>query len=184
MNQTIAELTKGAVLTEVLNDNRIVAVYLDEECESPRTAYDNLGTILYTSRTYLLGDKCVTRDQIEHEFDRSKAVWLPIYAFIHSDITISTSPFNCRLDSGQCGEIYVTYEKIKAEYGWKKMSKKRVAQITKYLEGEIDTFNAYLAGNVYGFKTFDNTSHAEIDSVWGIYDSPSKIVEQVKANAL
>lgn len=182
--KTIAELTKGAVLTEILNDNRVVAVYLDEEPENPRTAWDNLGTILYTSRSYVLGDKQISKDKIDSTYDRKKSVWLPVYAFIHGGITLSTSPFHCRWDSGQSGEIYVTYEKIKAEYGWKKMSKKRKDQIVKNLKSEVETFNQYLSGSVYGFKTFDNTSGEEIDSSWGIYDSPSKIVEQVKVGAL
>lgn len=71
----------------------------DVDAPNPREEFDHLGTILYSSTRYTLGDKrggSVPPD----------AVSLPVYAFIHSGITLSTLPFTDPYDSGQSGVIY------------------------------------------------------------------------------
>lgn len=65
-------------------------------------------------------------------------VILPIYIYDHSLQTISTTPFNCRWDSGLLGYIYTSeYEGINKE-----MAKKE-------LESEIKLYNDYMNDNIY-----------------------------------
>ena len=93
---------------------------------------------------------------------------LPLYLYDHSGITMSTSPFSCRWDSGQVGFIYVTCERVRKEYGWKRITKARRDKILTYLNGEVQTYDQYLTGDVYGFIISDEDGD-EVDSCWGCY---------------
>lgn len=108
------------------------------------------------------------RKAIERAFE--KAVVLPLYLYDHSGITISTGPFSCVWDSGQVGWIYVTHENIRKEYGWKRLTKKRLKQIEGYLKGEVDVYDDYLTGAVYGYVVEDPDGiDVEDGSCWGFY---------------
>lgn len=118
------------------------------------------------------------REYLENRFSKN-FVWLPLYLFDHSGITISTTGFSCPWDSGQIGYIYVSKEKVRKEFGnqtseWRKKyhKGKGIMQIAKsLLECEIETFDKYLCGDVYGFKLFDivDGEEEEIDACWGFY---------------
>jgi len=56
---------------------------------------------------------------------------LPLYLYDHSGITMNTTGFSCGWDSGQVGYIVMSYEKIRKEYNWKNITKKRRTQIEK-----------------------------------------------------
>jgi hypothetical protein len=132
----------------------------DELCESPRE-WDNLGTMICNNRRYDLGDRKPSKNFPWDEFsswhkacnyllkNMDAAVILPLYLYDHSGITMNTTGFDCRWDSGQVGFIYVTKEKIKAEYGWKRLTKKRLKQIQDVLDDEVKTYNQFLTGEVY-----------------------------------
>jgi len=81
-------------------------------------------------------------------------------------ITISTSPFGCRFDSGQIGWIYITKDKIEKE-GW------TPEQAEKYLEGEVQVYDDYLTGNVYGYRITDADGDDK-DSCYGYYGDDGK----------
>lgn len=97
-------------------------------------------------------------------------VMLPLYLYDHSGITMSTGSFSCQWDSGQVGNIYMTREKIRKEQGWKVLTKSRREKIAKYLEGEVETYDQYLTGEVFGFTVVDPDDEDDpIDSCWGYY---------------
>lgn len=104
---------------------------------------------------------------------RKNHIILPLYLYDHSGITISCSRFSCPWDSGQVGWIYISYEDIRKEYNWKKLTKERKDKIISYLEGEVETYDQYLTGDVYGFKIKDSEDN-EIESYWGFYGSDWK----------
>lgn len=89
-----------------------------------------------------------------------------LFLYDHSGITISTSPFSCRWDSGQIGWIYITKEKIEAE-GW------TPEQANNYLDGEVEVYDNYLTGEVYGF-TIEDADGEEVESCWGYYGNDGK----------
>lgn len=93
---------------------------------------------------------------------------LPLYLYDHSGITISTGPFSCPWDSGQIGYIYITKEKAKKEYSWKYMNKSRIKKIIGYLESQVETYDQYLTGDVYGY-IISNEDNNHIDSCWGFF---------------
>jgi hypothetical protein len=148
-------------------------IFQDESPANPRTEWDNLGTMVCFHGRYNLGDE---HDYDSNDFDtweelkkliikdHDPAVILPIYMYDHSGITISTSPFGCRWDSGQIGFIYVSKQRAIEEYGFKRMSAKMKERITNYLDGEVDTYDQYLTGEVYGFDIMEGDEVIESSS--------------------
>lgn len=93
---------------------------------------------------------------------------LPIYMYDHGDISIKTTPFSCYWDSGRVGYTYMT--KSSAD-------RQGIKNPESILEAEVQEYNHYLTGNVWGFTLeLVNTcpcceqEKAEIiDSSWGYY---------------
>ena len=151
--------------------------------------WDNLGTMAYKHRNYKLGEEQIS-DPIEwledkmdipntfkstnerlHELEKrffEEYIALPLYLYDHSGITMATTPFGCRWDSGKVGYIYMTKEKAREEYGYKLITKARREKLLSYLKGEVETFDQYIRGDVYMFKVEDEEGE-EIDSCGGFY---------------
>ena len=140
-------------------DNCTIEIYVEDYPMNSRE-WDNLGTMVCWHSRYNLGDKNDFNDPEDfYEWLKdNKSVVLPLYLYDHSGITMSTSnsryPFTCPWDSGQVGYIYVTYEQIREEYGYKLITQKRYEQIAGYLRNEITEYDNYLTGNVYWFNVF------------------------------
>jgi len=99
---------------------------------------------------------------------------LPLYLYDHSGITISTSSFSCPWDSGQVGYIYVSIKQVKEEWGRKNMSYKFRKQIIDHLVSNVEVYDQYLTGDVYGFQIEpkDTNKHIDCDdSCWGFFGS-------------
>jgi hypothetical protein len=164
------------IKTEIYKNHKI-EIYPDSDPESPRK-WDNIGTMICFHRRYNLGDKHSfgSPDDFQEFMDENKdsiAVILPIYMYDHSGITISTSrtgQYADRWDSGQIGYIYVTKDKVKEEYG---EADDAIEKATSYLEGEIETYDQYLTGEVYGYII--NGSCVDGDSCWGYYGEKTAI---------
>lgn len=158
---------------EIKMDSRLIKIFIDENAFSPREN-DNLGTMICFHKRYNIGD-------VGHQFKSSDyssweelekdlvangyAVILPIYMYDHGGVTISTSPFSCRWDSGQVGYIAVKKKKLYEEYGVKRLTKKIIDIAEGVLKAEIEEYDNYLQGNVYGFISYEEGE--EVDSCWG-----------------
>ena len=94
---------------------------------------------------------------------------LPLYLYDHSGITMNTSGFSCSWDSGQVGFIYVSKERIRKEYNWKNLTKKRIAKIVSYLENEVEIYDYFLVGSCYGYHLICKDCGEELDTCWGFY---------------
>ena len=158
---------------------------IQEECpESPRN-WDNLGTMVCFHRRYILGDKhdydhndYSGWDEMERAIIKNEdaAIILPLYLYDHGGVTISTSPFSCPWDSGQIGFIYVSKKKLREEYGVKRLNDKIIERATNVLKGEVETYDQYLTGDIYGYEVYRVTTCNEghehenlLDSCWGYY---------------
>jgi hypothetical protein len=169
-----------------LSNGKTLEILVDNHPENPRN-WDNMGTMVCFHRRYDLGD--------EHNYDHNDysgwgemegaiiknektAVILPLYLYDHSGITISTSPFSCQWDSGQIGFIFISKEKLKKEYGVKRVTNDLIKKAEKCLLGEVETYDQYLTGEVYGYRVIDEEGN-EVDSCWGYYGDEG--IEAIKS---
>ena len=142
----------------------------DEDPRNPRKEFDNLGTMACFHNRYTLGDDhTLSIEEVKEIEDSKKYISLPIYLYDHSGITMRTTPFSCPWDSGKIGIIYVSKEQIRKEYNWKLITKKRLEKIEGYLKGEVEMYNQYLTGEVYGYTITNDETGEEIDSCGGFY---------------
>lgn len=168
---------------ETRKGNYITRTYHDESPDSPRN-WDNFGTMICFHNRYDLGDKHEynskdyqgwndLKEQIEKDYN--VGVILPLYLYDHSGITISTSPFGCQWDSGQIGWVFCTKEEM--DSNWIELSGQDKEERSEVLlKGEVETYDQYLTGDVYGYKVFKvdtcdkgHTHEEELDSCWGYY---------------
>lgn len=149
-----------------------IGIRNDEDPMDPRKEWDNLGTMICLHRRYSLGDKhsygLEEALALEAQIPKRGGVVLPLYMYDHSGITISTSPFSCPWDSGKLGFIFVDAEKIRKEYGWKRITKARREKIEVYLRSEVQTYDDYVTGNVYSYTVQDPEGET-VDSCSGFY---------------
>lgn len=164
-----------------LSGGRVLKMVHYNSPESPR-CWDNLSKMIFFGGYYHLGDKHDLRssdyngwDEMEKAIRREYdcAIVQPIYMYSHSGSTISTSPFSCPWDSGQLGFAIVTREDIRKNWSIKRCTKKYVEHAQRILEGEVETLDQYVRGDIYGFEIEDENGEHE-DSCWGFYGDDIK----------
>lgn len=149
--------------------------------ENPRHIQDHESKMICFHSRYNIGDEnndyklddYSSWEELYNDIVRKEnpAVILPIYMYDHSGITISTTPFSCRWDSGQIGFIYMTCEDVRERLGVKRVSPKMRDRVTNWLLSEVEEFNQYLRGDVYSFTTTNVEDDEVIDSCSGFYGS-------------
>ena len=167
------------VIEEIKFKNGLTGqLHYDTDPMNPRHEWDHQGTMVCFHRNYELGDK-------NHRFKQSDygswaeleqgikdevgpCVILPLYLYDHSGITISTEPFGCPWDSGKVGFIYISWDKAKYEHGWKRRSRTRELKLREWLKGEVEEYDMYLTGQVYGY-TLEDEDGEQLDSCWGFF---------------
>ena len=146
-----------------------IKIYLDEDPENPRTAWDNFGHMICFHSRYNLGDKHDMSLEDAKELEKSKdVISLPLYLYDHSGLTIRTYPFSCPWDSGKIGFVYVTKEEVRKEYSCKLVTKKIKEKVINLLRSEVEEYDNYLTGEVYGYRIVDDNEE-ERDSCWGFF---------------
>jgi hypothetical protein len=157
-------------------DRVIFEIYADELAESPR-AWDNMGTLLCWHRRYQLGDRhdYPTPQDFERAIPVKSRITLPVFLFDHSGLTLSISSAKFRAvdpagwDWGQVGWIYATNADIRREYSVRHMSRRVQERVLDVLCGEVETYNQYMNGEVYGFTITDRASGDVLDACAGFY---------------
>jgi hypothetical protein len=146
---------------------------------NPRTDCDNAGKMICFHKRYTWGDKhdlnfssFYSWDEVEdHLFKELGAViTIPLFLLDHGGITMSTTPFNDKWDSGQVGFIYMDRETIlkEAPGSPKILTPKAKEWATKCLESEVKEYGQYLTGDVWGYIIEDDEGN-EIEACWGYY---------------
>ena len=145
-----------------------VKIYQDEDAQNPRTEWDNFGKMVCARRRYNLGDEQMSPDEIEEITLRSDVLYLNLYLYEHSGITMSTTGFSCPWDSGQVGIIYVDRDMVFKEFGTRRFTKKLKYKVSQLLRHEVKAYDQYLTGDVYGYVVEDEDGE-NLDSCWGFY---------------
>jgi len=170
-----------------------VKIIQDDDGDNPRN-WDNAGKMVCWHSRHNLGDEQPKVDPITYlcgilgldsdDYSQSRGsldlvmgkmekdyIVLPLYLYDHSGISISTShdyPYNDRWDAGQVGFIYISKKDAVKEWGKKIFTKTVEAKAVKYLEDDVETYNDYLTGNVYGYEICDEDDEV-LASCWGFY---------------
>jgi hypothetical protein len=141
-----------------------IDVELDECLEDPREFYDHLGTMLCFHRRYNLGDD---HDGILSQFESDynleledikeiesseNVIALPLYLYDHSDITMNTTGFSCKWDSGKLGFIYIEKSKAKKEFGFDELTPSRIEFIKNVLVNEVKEYDSYIRNEMYWYS--------------------------------
>lgn len=121
----------------------------------------------------LFPDKGLYEDFTEEELQRleewadENILWLPLFLYDHSGLSIKTTSFHNRWDSGMVGFIYITREKVREEWKWNRITKQREEKIYEYMRNDVRTYDEFLRGEVYYFSV--EYGDELIDSCCGIY---------------
>ena len=148
-----------------------------EYADNPRREWDNATKMICFHRRYYLGDKHDVDFNDYNSFEELKRAivkkYNPIiiktlYLYDHSGITISTSSFNDRWDSGCVGFVVFTREEVLSNFNVKRITKTIREKAEKLLDAEVEIYDNYLTGAVYCY-TITNAEGEEIDSCSGYY---------------
>lgn len=185
-----------------------ISIYYDETPLNPRVDWDNMATMVCKHSRYILGDEQFSDDPIDYlirelnlsvreeekiyemgyntstlnylvEKWRKTHFVLPLYLYDHSGITISTGSFACKWDSGQIGWIVCSFEDARKWHNFKKLTAKRKQLIIECMEAEVQEYDQYLTGEVYGFIAEDENGN-QLDSCWGFFGDIEYPIEEAK----
>lgn len=161
-------------------DGLTVEIHADDAPCDPRE-HDNLVVMACEHRHYDLGDGTLA-DAIGRTPDEFKslrhlerylgivvdaAVIAPLYLYDHSGISMSVGSFvgraqHAEWDSGIVGVAWITRTQVAEQFNGD------VAAARKCLESEVETYDQYLTGDVWGYVV-ETPDGDQLDSLWGIY---------------
>jgi len=183
-----------------MSDKKIrIRIVPDENPQNPRTEWDNAATFAFFHGRYVLGDKdhgLRTEDfpgwdaMKDHIVKTCKPVYItPVYMYDHSGITIRSSSFECRWDSGQLGFAWITREQMDAcGFEVEHITPELETKARDLVEAELKLYDQYLRGDVYGFVVQEQCDecgdwHNTDNSCWGFFGDDIKengIYDQVQ----
>ena len=167
-----------------------IKIESEEDSMNPRIDWDNGTTMVCQHKRYSLGDKnhgvdldgCNDWADVEQAIidQKSPIVILPLYLYDHSGITMNTTGFSCRWDSGQVGFIFVDEEKAEM-IGWTKeyaetisksdnekyKGKTREEILTDFMLSDVEIYDNYITGQVYRFYIEDKDGEEIVDGSCG-----------------
>lgn len=160
MKNTIREERRG---------NYVVRVYQEEEPTDVREYHCGTKMVCFHNR-YTLGDKHNYQKEDYNSWEELKeqiikdnegTIVLPLYLYDHSGLSISTTPFSCKWDSGQVGWIYSTENYVTSES----------------MDIDVQTYDKYLKGEIYHYVVSKievcekgHEHEEEIENIGGWFD--------------
>jgi len=165
--------------------NHTIEIFQDEYAENPIKEWDMLGEFFCWHRNYDLGNskRFDTPEEVREYAKETNSLLYPLFMYDHSGIALSLGnsqyPFSCPWDAGQLGYVLVDREKTLKEYSKKILTKQLKQKIYNVIQGEVNTYNQYLSGDVYGYKVIDKDGE-ELDSCWGYYGMED-VIEEAKS---
>lgn len=148
----------------------IISINRDTDSGNPRDTFDSFGTLYTWHPRYNIGggnditngdprkfadflafdvlhvDLNLSEDEVRAVI-KENICMVPIYIYDHSGISIQTTPFSCKWDSGQVGWIYATKADCEEEGS-------AFEHIGELLNSEIEELNKYLTGDIWGYTIY------------------------------
>ena len=149
-------------------------VVYDPDPQSPDD-WDTLGTIYANSQNHTPQNHTLDEIMVEDETDDAgmhidpNYIFIRIYAYEHGGIALyaSTSPQRCGWDEYLFGVMAVHKDKAAKEFG-DITNVENYEKVMKCLEGEIECWDMYYRGQVFGYEVLDEDDNG-VDSCWGFY---------------
>ena len=161
-----------------------VSIIEDLDPQNPRE-WDNLCTITCRrGSSWDISDdgEAIAKEQTGEWLDAKKndpnIYIMPVYMYDHGGQTISLAPFGDIWDSGICGYIWVTKEKVLSECMCTDDNWKEVA--SNHMADEIRIYNDYITGNTWQWQLLEpeEIQHTKISTgetwtttQWNVVDS-------------
>ena len=149
------------VIKRVKQGDLELTVWYDPDPMNPRE-WDSLGTMLCSHGIYNFGDKQVPLDTTYRSWQevlesevfapnggKENVFYLPLYLYDHSGLSIATTPYSCRWDSGQVGWIWARKADLAEAIGVAHTS--LAARAESIFRNEVEDYSKYLNGEVYGY---------------------------------
>ena len=110
-------------------------------------------------------------------------ILLPLYLYDHSGITMNTTGFNCRWDSGQVGFIFM-HKSVAVETWGKKICTDKVRQkAINCLIAEVEEYDQYLTGDVYRYSVEEEKTGDYVDGDGGYYGKEGEMYAMQEAQS-
>lgn len=159
------------MLTINLKSGRRIVVIYDECAENPRREFGTETRLLIVPNRDFEGDETKDWTEIRAESKAAKAAGahvFVVYAYVHSGVALSLSPFSCEWDSGAAGVIIVPAD-VPEEHAF------------NFAKSEIEMLNQYFAGCVYVVRVESPGGFCGVidDCIGGIYaDSAAEAAQE------
>jgi hypothetical protein len=176
---------------------RTVVIEIDRDPINPCKDYDNFTKIVCWHRHAELGNETnyelagMSQEEVceylkDTEGETVLAI-LPVYLLEHSGRTMRTTPFGDRWDSGQVGWAFVTEARAKEMTGDTGPIPTK-EELEKYIRGDVETYDQYLTGEVYGYRVLgmadeDGEDGDELESCWGFFGELDYVISEAKSAA-
>jgi len=173
-------------ITSSTVDNFKLKIYQEDQFEFNPREFQNYATMICAHGRYVLGDIqrnskrgvleeaasiVLNIDDVEELKDDSildllkkKCYVLDLFLHDHSGITISSGRFSCKFDSGQIGIMFIEKNKVENE-----------KEAIEIMNSEIDIYDLYIKGEVYGFELYETFPAIEKDGK--IYETDDELID-------
>lgn len=161
-----------------------IEIHQDDTADNPVQQWDGQAKVQIWHRGYDFGNDHTfnTPQEVQEYFRRHRrqVVFLPVFMYDHSGITVNTTGFSCPWDSGQVGYCWCSRDDAEEALG----TRDREAAY-RFLRETVQLLDDYLTGNVYGYVVLDPQTSATIDSCWGYFGDPevSGLLDDARAVA-
>ena len=193
---------------------RVTVTY--DECDTTPRDWDNLSTLMlhpnkshwtckksFEAKGYesdVLIDLSIARGSSPYEhmdnlirqqlkLNPSDVIAYPITKYERGNISLSLG-YKTGWDYGVIGFIFATKEKIRREYGIKRITKSIIDRVEATFQCELDDLSSWLNGEIYGFRVeevaYDRLGDEYcklLDSCWGFFGDMDYCISCAEASA-
>lgn len=158
-----------------LNNGQVLRLTIkhDDTCTPSPRECDNLGTLLlHPNKSHWTVEKSFENDVLidldidkggnpythlnnllrhQLELDPQNAIAYPVTKYEHGSISLSLGYEQC-WDCCVIGFVFVEKDKVRKEFGVKRVTQSIIQRVSNRLQKELDTLADWLNGDVYGFE--------------------------------
>lgn len=177
MNE-LTEVSEGVYTYKGCN----VTIEPDDYPDSPRE-WDEFTTMSCFHRRYTLGDEQISGPyEINELYNRiiKDCIYLPLYLYDHSGITMNTEGFADPWDSGIVGFIWVDKDDVRKEYECQRISKRIEGLVIDRMRSEVASYDQFISGDVWYYSIeFPDDTEDSCSGMYGFEYTQTHVVESI-----